>query len=244
MSAIFFSYAPQDEAFAAQLRLALSSTPYSSALDRYSAPGGVPLAEYIARSIMACHAVLLIVSPSTGSSVEVVQELNLAENYHRPIIPVIARPAEIPAAIRFHIAGATRIDFSNESFETAFAALLTALDRLPPLAAEAPARQAPAKPASGAPSWSSSGADALPQLAALAALLLGLASPCAWILAPQGGPIICVPLQSILGVALGVWGMRSSRRRMALIGIALSSLNLLVLCLVFVFIGGVLLQNL
>lgn len=55
---------------------------------------------------------------------------------------------------------------------------------------------------------------------AIASLVLGIISMCAWLL-----PICGLPL-SIVGLILGILGLKSSQRTLAIIGIVLSSLGL------------------
>jgi hypothetical protein len=65
---------------------------------------------------------------------------------------------------------------------------------------------------------------------AITSLVLGILSLCASVLWYFGGPI------SIVGIVLGLLGMKSSGKRMAIAGIILSAIGLLLL-IVFVIIS-------
>ena len=59
---------------------------------------------------------------------------------------------------------------------------------------------------------------------AIASLVLGIINLCAWFLPICGGPL------AIVGIVLGVLGIKSSQRTLAIIGIVLSSLGLIAAC--------------
>ncbi len=67
---------------------------------------------------------------------------------------------------------------------------------------------------------------------AIASLVLGILSLCASLAWFCGGPI------SVVGIVLGVLGMKSSGRKMAIAGVILSAVGLL-LMIVFIIIGAV-----
>jgi hypothetical protein len=68
---------------------------------------------------------------------------------------------------------------------------------------------------------------------AIASLVIGILNLCAWIIPLCGGPL------AIIGVVLGVLGLKSSQRTLAIVGIVLSGLALLLV--IINAIAGVLL---
>ena len=74
---------------------------------------------------------------------------------------------------------------------------------------------------------------------AIAALVLGILSLCASLAWWCGGPI------SIVGIVLGVLGMKSSGRKMAIAGIILSAVGLLLMIVFFIIslVSGPVINN-
>ncbi|MCX7609458.1 MAG: DUF4190 domain-containing protein [Anaerolineales bacterium] len=56
---------------------------------------------------------------------------------------------------------------------------------------------------------------------AIASLVLGILNLCSWFLPICGGPL------SIVGIILGILGLKSSQRTLAIVGIVLSGIGLL-----------------
>ncbi len=72
---------------------------------------------------------------------------------------------------------------------------------------------------------------------AIAALVLGILNLCSWFIPICGGPL------AVVGIILGILGIKSSQKTLAIIGIVLSSLGLLATLVNMIF-GAILgLQN-
>src|SRR3954447_10622350 len=101
----FVSYASADRARALAVADALAGAGVAAWLDRRSIAGGTSWAAEIVQGVRGCAALLLLASPAAMQSPNVAQEVQLAWEARRPLLPLLLAPAEPPPALRYALAG-------------------------------------------------------------------------------------------------------------------------------------------
>jgi predicted ATPase len=103
----------------------------------------------IVEAIRACKVLLLMLSPASASSEHVVREVTFALEQHKPLLPAMLEPVELPSTLQYPLTGLQQIELFHGEAEAKRTALLRALARL---GVAAPAWQTAAPPAeSGEP---------------------------------------------------------------------------------------------
>lgn len=129
MSEIFISYSRLDREFVDQLIEELQRRGFDVWLDRKDISGGTDWRAAISQAIRACRAFLLVLSTDSATSKKVVQELSLADQHGRQIIPIIHETCDIPPDMELQLSTPQRIDFTQHSFEEAVDQLESALTK-------------------------------------------------------------------------------------------------------------------
>lgn len=93
---VFISYSHRDDDVAHRLIADLQNAGHAIWIDTVSIKGGEAWVRSIADGIRNSYAFVTIISPDANGSRWVLREYLLAENLHKPIFPVIGRPADIP----------------------------------------------------------------------------------------------------------------------------------------------------
>jgi hypothetical protein len=105
----FISYARQDSVFALQLASELRAAGAPVWLDQLDMPAGQRWDNVIQKALRDCPRLLVILSPSSVSSENVMDEVSFALDEDKTIIPVLLRDCDIPMRLRrFH-----RVDVRN-----------------------------------------------------------------------------------------------------------------------------------
>jgi hypothetical protein len=105
----FLSYARADEHFALRFANDLHSLGASMWMDQLDLRPSEHWDRAIERAIRACSAVILILSPRSVASDNVADEISLAINSGKPVIPVMIEPCNLPLRItRMHLVDATK----------------------------------------------------------------------------------------------------------------------------------------
>jgi hypothetical protein len=125
MDKIFVSYSRGDSAFVDGLVRDLEERGHPLWVDREDLSVGDSWQARISGAIRECRAFLLILSPASAQSSHVITEVSLADQYRRPIIPILYKKPVIPPGMELYLAGLQYIDLSVVSHEE----LLTRLDR-------------------------------------------------------------------------------------------------------------------
>lgn len=124
MLQIFISYARQDEREVSPLQMLLGSRGYTVWLDRRSIYGGAEWAKEIEHGIISSDVFLLCCSVHSMASEWVERELDIALKHHKPIIPLLLEPVDLPERVR-HVQW---IDFTaHEFYQETFERLVSAL---------------------------------------------------------------------------------------------------------------------
>ena len=115
MGSVFISYSRYDTAAADRVAAGLRRAGLQVFLDRDGIRGGGPFASQITRAISRCDVFVLLISPASARSAYVLRELHVAaDDYQRPILPVVVADADI-TPFRLMIAGLQQVDFRHGS---------------------------------------------------------------------------------------------------------------------------------
>jgi len=105
----FLSYARADEHFALQLANDLRSLGASIWMDQLDLRPSEHWDRAIERAIRACSNVIMILSPRSVASENVADEISLAIDSGKPVIPVLIEPCDLPLRVtRMHLVDATK----------------------------------------------------------------------------------------------------------------------------------------
>ena len=110
---LFLSYASEDWVAALSIADALEAAGMPVWIDRRGLSGGDVWAAEITLAIRSCTALAVLCTPSSVASRNVRQELQLAWDLDRPILPVILEPVEFSDAMSYFLQGRQWIDASN-----------------------------------------------------------------------------------------------------------------------------------
>jgi predicted ATPase len=192
---VFISYATADRPRALHVADLLETPGISVWIDRKSIAGGTSWSSEIVRGIESCAVFVLLSSASALASPNVQQEIQLAWDSRRPILPLILDSARPPEAIRYALAGRQWIEVLDRPDEQWLPEVIRALaglgvrssarpgatagDRVAPSAAPSvfrPASEAPTPPRHNLPSPPSSFIGRQSELAEVTRLLSDPAS--------------------------------------------------------------------
>jgi predicted ATPase len=102
---IFLSYASADRPKALHVADLLAAQGITVWIDRTSIAGGTSWSAEIVRGIQGCSALAVLISTASMASPNVQQEIQLAWESRRPILPLILEPARMPEAVQYALAG-------------------------------------------------------------------------------------------------------------------------------------------
>ena len=117
----FITYSRGDSEFALRIANDLRAAGVSIWLDQLDIPPGSPWDRSVEAALSAAGRVIVILSPTSTASENVQDEIGLAFDTHKQIIPVLCKPCEVPMRLR----RLQRIDFTG-GYEEAFKLLLAA----------------------------------------------------------------------------------------------------------------------
>jgi hypothetical protein len=104
----FLSYSRSDEDFALRLAKDLQSRGVEMWVDRFSIRPSEHWDRAIERAIRGCRNVIAVLSPRSVASENVADEISLAIDAGKPIIPVVIEPCDLPLRLtRRHLIDAT-----------------------------------------------------------------------------------------------------------------------------------------
>jgi len=121
-SKTFFSYAHADSKFTLKLAEALRSASINVWLDELDIPPGVRWDDAIQGALENSPRVLVVLSPASASSDNVKDEISLALDTQKSVIPILLKDCTIPLRIRRF----QHIDFRAD-YENALKRLIQAL---------------------------------------------------------------------------------------------------------------------
>jgi non-specific serine/threonine protein kinase len=111
---VFLSYASADRERALHVASLLEAKGISVWIDRKSIPGGTCWTAEIVEGIKGCAALLVLISPSAAGSPNVQQEVQLAWEHRRPLLPLVLEATRLPAAIEYVLAGRQWIEVLDQ----------------------------------------------------------------------------------------------------------------------------------
>src|ERR1035437_1449738 len=132
MSDIFISYSSKDREQAEQLTELLASAGLSVWIDQSGIDVATSWSGEIVDAIEGCKAFVVLLSPNSIESVNVVKEVALAAEQKKKILPLDLEPVELPRDLKYHLAGIQRAPMTNID------AVIRALGKLGLAATQAP----------------------------------------------------------------------------------------------------------
>lgn len=127
---LFLSYASADRDRALFIAAALESSGFPVWIDRTGISGGTSWAEEIVGAVRGCAVVAVLCSAASMDSRNVRQEMQLAWDADRPILPMLLEHVGFPAAIAYFLNGRQWIDLVNRPGSDWMPDLIAALDRV------------------------------------------------------------------------------------------------------------------
>jgi adenylate cyclase len=113
MANIFISYSSKDREKAQQLTELLASAGLSVWIDKSGIEAATSWSEEIVNALDACKAFVVMLSPSSIESKNVVREVALAFEKNKKILPLDLEPVTLPASMQYHLAGIQRTSMTN-----------------------------------------------------------------------------------------------------------------------------------
>lgn len=123
----FVSYASADRARVLVIADMLEGLGVRIWMDRRSIAGGANWDTEIVQAIAGCAAILVFCTPAAMTSANVQQELRLAWEERRTILPLLLEPVDLPSQVRYTLAGRQRIEILDRAQATWLPRLLEAL---------------------------------------------------------------------------------------------------------------------
>jgi adenylate cyclase len=132
MADIFISYSSKDREYAEQLTELLASAGLSVWIDKSGIEAAESWSESIVDAIDSCKAFIVMLSPASILSNNVVKEVSLASEKRKKILPLDLEPVELPKNMQYALAGIQRAPMTNID------AVIRALGKLGLVATQAP----------------------------------------------------------------------------------------------------------
>jgi predicted ATPase len=111
---LFLSYASTDREHVDTIASALESAGLSVWMDRSDIAGGELWAAQIANAIRECALLVVVCSAASVASRNVRQELQLAWDFDRPILPLMLEPIAFPPEVAYFLHGRQWVEFGGE----------------------------------------------------------------------------------------------------------------------------------
>ena len=113
MADIFISYSSKDREQALQLIELLASAGLSVWIDQSGIDVATSWSKEIVLAIDECKAFLVLLSPNSITSKNVIKEVSLAAEQNKKILPLDLEPVTLPEDLRYHLAGIQRAPMTN-----------------------------------------------------------------------------------------------------------------------------------
>ena len=113
MADIFISYSRLDTSHANLLTELLASAGLSVWIDRSDIEAASSWSGEIVDAIEGCKAFLVLLSPNSVASQNVVKEVSLAAEQRKKILPLDLEPVELSRDLKYHLAGIQRAPMTN-----------------------------------------------------------------------------------------------------------------------------------
>jgi TolB-like protein len=132
MADIFISYSSKDRAQAEQLTELLASAGLSVWIDQSALAASTSWSAEIVDAIANCQAFIVLLSPNSIESHNVIKEVSLASEKRKKILPLDLEPVTLPRELEYQLAGIHRAPLANID------SVIRALDKLGLEATQAP----------------------------------------------------------------------------------------------------------
>src|SRR5579883_2860923 len=113
MADIFISYSSKDKEKAEQLTELLASAGLSVWIDQSGIDVATSWSEEIVDAIDSCKAFIVMLSPNSIASHNVVKEVSLASEKRKKILPLDLEPVDLPKSLQYPLAGIQRAPMTN-----------------------------------------------------------------------------------------------------------------------------------
>ncbi len=113
MADIFISYSSKDRAQAEQLTELLASAGLSVWIDKSALDVSTSWSAEIVDAINDCHAFIVLLSPNSIVSHNVIKEVSLASEKRKKILPLDLEPTNLPRELEYQLAGIHRAPMTN-----------------------------------------------------------------------------------------------------------------------------------
>jgi trans-aconitate methyltransferase len=141
MGHIFISYSRRDQEIVDRIVEAIKQAGLSVWLDREEAKATELWRRQIVEAVDSSDAFVLLLSPNSVTSKNVVREVDLAGGAGKQVVPMLLAPVKLPANLRYRLAGLQFIDLQNLGFDKAVNQLIGILKEQSKAAKEQPLRQ-------------------------------------------------------------------------------------------------------
>jgi TIR domain len=126
MRHIFVSYSRVDDEAVDQIVARLEQDGFIVWIDREEIKAGELWQEAIVQAVDKAYAFVLMLSPGSAISDNVRKEVDLAESAKKELVPVLLAPVEVPANLRYQLAGLQEIEYYRDP-EAKYSELVEAL---------------------------------------------------------------------------------------------------------------------
>ncbi len=130
----FFSYSRDDSEFVLKLASGLREQGVNLWLDQLDIEAGERWDSAVEKALGSCHTLIVVLSPSSVASVNVMDEVSYALQSDKRVVPVLSRACAVP----FRLRRVQHIDFVDD-YDRGFKRLIQALSGAPGDAAVSPA---------------------------------------------------------------------------------------------------------
>ncbi|HET9136718.1 MAG TPA: FlgO family outer membrane protein [Candidatus Kapabacteria bacterium] len=143
MADVFISYSSHDHDKAAKLTERLREAGLSVWIDETNISAATQWSSEIVKAIEDCKVFVILLSPSSFGSHNVIKELSLASEEKKHIVPVELETLELTHEVKYQLAGIQRVSYKNyEAIEQAVQKFITDL----PTSSEGPTHPISKKP--------------------------------------------------------------------------------------------------
>ncbi len=127
---VFISYASGDREKVTPIVRDLRNAGVSAWIDQGGIDGALLWGQEIVEAIDNCRVMILMVSQASVESFNVVKEVALASEGRKHILPLHLEPTEIPATMRYQLAGIQHIELFRGDKKDIFNTIIRSLNRL------------------------------------------------------------------------------------------------------------------
>ena len=114
MVSIFISYVSVDSQAVDDIKSDLNAVGYTVWADRDVIAGGEMWRARVVEAIENSDVFLLVLSPNSVTSKQVLQELNIADGEGKPILPVVIAAVEIPKEMKLQLSGLQKVSLTTD----------------------------------------------------------------------------------------------------------------------------------